>query len=300
MINNKINSREMVLYARAKINPTLDVIGKLDNGYHNLEMTMQTVNTYDTLKITPNNTGEIKLITNIDWLPTDEKNLVYKTANYLKQTYNIQEGIKINLYKNIPVSAGLAGGSTDCAATLIAIRNMFKLPISNEELESIGKQLGADVPFCLQRGTALARGIGDELTQLKPFPYCYIVIVKPSISVSTRSVFERLDLNSLDKSSRPDTEKFLYYLNKSNLEGICDNLSNVLESVTLNQYPILHKIKYLLKKYGALGTLMSGSGSSIYGIFRTKKQAVFASKSISRNVRIQDIFVTTPFNNFNK
>lgn len=292
----EINPREVILQARAKINPTLDVVEKLENGYHSLEMTMQTVNIYDTLRIVPTNTGIIEVKTNISWLPTDNRNLVYKTAEYLKQNYNIKEGIQINLYKSIPVSAGLAGGSTDCAATLIAIRNMFKLPISNDELQVIGKDLGSDVPFCLQRGTALAKGIGEQITQLKPFPYCYILIIKPSISVSTKAVFSKLDLNTI--KNRPDTEKFLYYLNKNNLVGVCENLCNVLEEVTLNDYPIISKIKYLLNKYGSIGSLMSGSGSSVYGIFQTKKQAITASRLIQRNVRVQETFVTTPFNNY--
>lgn len=285
------------LFARAKINPVLDVIERLDNGYHNLKMILQTVNLIDTITISKISTNKINLKTNLFWLPTDRKNLVYKTAEYLKKNYNIKEGININLYKRIPVSAGLAGGSTDCAATLIGIRNLFKLPISNNELFKIGKELGADVPFCLLRGTALAEGIGEKLTPIHYFPYCYIVVAKPSISVSTESVFSSLNLSNIKE--RPDVEKVIYYLEQQDLKGICDNLCNVLETVTIERHPIIGKIKETMIGKGALGSLMSGSGSSVFGIYTSKKKAISTIKEIQNKYYIKDVFLTTPFNNYN-
>lgn len=287
---------QVKLFARAKINPALDITGKLDNGYHSIKTIMQTVSLFDTIHISKIECNKIVLNTNLSWLPNDNRNLVYKTAEFFKENYSIKSGISINLIKNIPVSAGLAGGSSDCAATLIGIRNLFKLPISNKELFKIGKELGADVPFCLLRGTALAEGIGEKLTPLHYFPYCYIVIAKPSFSVSTESVFKELNLNNISK--RPDIEKIIYYLKKEDLKGICDNLVNVLEEVTIKRHPIIEKIKQTMIKNGALGSLMSGSGSSVFGIFISKKSAIYAIKQIKFKYNIKDIFLTIPFNNF--
>ncbi|MDE6357759.1 MAG: 4-(cytidine 5'-diphospho)-2-C-methyl-D-erythritol kinase [Eubacteriales bacterium] len=288
---------QVKLFARAKINPALDVIERLDNGYHNLKMILQTINILDTITIYKSKTPEINLKTNIFWLPTDERNLVYKTAQYLKSTYNIKEGINIVLNKNIPISAGLAGGSTDCAATLIGIRNLFKLPVSNDELFKIGKELGADVPFCLLRGTALAEGIGEKLTPIHYFPYCYIVVVKPIVSVSTASIFSSLELDKIKE--RPDIEKIIYYLEKQDLKNICDNFCNVLETVTIAKYPIIGKIKEIMIEKGALGSLMSGSGSSVFGIYTSKKKAILTIKELKYKYNIKDVFLTTPFNNYN-
>lgn len=284
------------LYARAKINPALDVVDRLENGYHSLNMIMQTINLYDIITITKTFDNKISLHTNLYWLPTNSKNLVYKTAQYLKETYNIKYGIKISLYKSIPVSAGLAGGSTDCSATLIGIRNLFKLPISNAELLKLAKTFGADVPFCLLRGTCIASGIGERLTPISPFPYCYMVIAKPTISVSTPIIFENLNIKKINK--RPNIEKIVHYIENQDLENVCKNLCNVLENVTIKMYPIIDTIKNEMLKNGALGSLMSGSGSAVFGIFKTKRQAILASKNIKANLRLKDVFVTTPFNNY--
>ncbi|WP_250278321.1 4-(cytidine 5'-diphospho)-2-C-methyl-D-erythritol kinase [[Clostridium] colinum] len=282
------------LYARAKINPILDVVGKLENGYHSLQMVMQTINLIDTIYIRKTFNNNINLETNIYWLPTDEKNLVYKVAEYLKNEYNIKYGIDIKLIKKIPICAGLAGGSTDCAATLIGIRNLFNLPISNKELLKIGQDFGADVPFCIKRGTYLAEGIGEKLTPLKPFPHCHILIAKPHVSISTASIFQSMDLANIN--NRPDIEKFIYYLNKQDLEGISKNLCNVLEEVSIKKYPIIADIKENMIKNGALGSLMSGSGSAVFGIFKDKRQAIIAKRSLEKTMRIREVFVTRPFN----
>lgn len=282
------------LYARAKINPALDVLERLDNGYHSLEMIMQSLNLCDTIIIEKTATNKIEVSSNISWLATDKKNLVYQSADYLKNQYDIKQGIKINLIKKIPISAGLAGGSTDCAATLIGLRSLFKLPINDETLLSMGKNFGADVPFCIKRGTYLAKGIGEKLTPLPSFPYCYMVVAKPPISLSTAYVFENLNLKNIQK--RPDIEKIIYYLEKQDLQNICDNLCNVLESVSIEKYPIIQAIKDDMMKNGAIGSLMSGSGSAVFGVFKNKALAVRAKNSLYQKYKLKELFVTIPFN----
>ncbi len=282
------------LYARAKINPILDVVGKFENGYHSLKMVMQTIDLADTIFIKKTFTNSIKIDTNIYWLPTDERNLVYKIADYLKKEYNIKYGIYINLNKKIPICAGLAGGSTDGAAMLIGLRDLFKLPISNKELLKIGQEFGADIPFCIKRGTYLAEGIGERLTPLKSFPHCYILVAKPYISISTGGTFEDFDLKNVKQ--KPDIEKFMYYLDKQDLEGIGKTLGNVLETVSIKKYPIIADIKNVMIENGALGSLMSGSGSAVFGIFRDKRQAIIVKNTLIRTLKVKDIFVTRPFN----
>lgn len=282
------------LFAKAKINLALDVVERLDNGYHNLEMIMQTIGLSDTIEIKKTFTNDIKLKTNVYWLPTDYTNLVYKAAKYLKDEYNIKYGIHIELNKKIPSCAGLGGGSADCAATLIGIRNLFGLKISNNKLLDISKNFGADVPFCLKRGTCLAEGIGEKLTPLNKMPNCYILVVKPNINISTSVIFENLDLSKIKE--RPDIEKIIYYIDKNDIEGVSKNLCNVLESVSIEKYPIIKQIKENMLENGALGSLMSGSGSAVFGIFKNKKQMAIAKNNIERTLNIKEVFTTKPFN----
>lgn len=282
------------LFAKAKINLALDVVERLDNGYHNLEMIMQTIELSDTIEIKKTFTNDIKLKTNVYWLPTDYTNLVYKAAKYLKDEYNIKYGIHIELNKKIPSCAGLGGGSADCAATLIGIRNLFGLKISNNKLLDISKNFGADVPFCLKRGTCLAEGIGEKLTPLNKMPNCYILVVKPNINISTSVIFENLDLSKIKE--RPDIEKIIYYIDKNDIEGVSKNLCNVLESVSIEKYPIIKQIKENMLENGALGSLMSGSGSAVFGIFKNKKQMAIAKNNIERTLNIKEVFTTKPFN----
>lgn len=284
------------LFAKAKINLALDVVERLDNGYHNLEMIMQTIELSDTIEIKKTFTNDIKLKTNVYWLPTDYTNLVYKAAKYLKDEYNIKYGIHIELNKKIPSCAGLGGGSADCAATLIGIRNLFGLKISNNKLLDISKNFGADVPFCLKRGTCLAEGIGEKLTPLNKMPNCYILVVKPNINISTSVIFENLDLSKIKE--RPDIEKIIYYIDKNDIEGISKNLCNVLESVSIEKYPIIKQIKENMLENGALGSLMSGSGSAVFGIFKNKKQMAIAKNNIERTLNIKEVFTTKPFNTY--
>lgn len=283
------------LNARAKINITLDVLRRREDGYHDLSMIMQTINLCDNIFIKKTDTGIIELTSNLSWMPCDERNLIYQAAKVLKDKYDIKEGIYIELTKNIPVAAGLAGGSSDCAATLIGIRNLFKLPITNEELMVIGKKLGADVPYCIMRGTALAEGIGEKLTPLPPFPNCYVLICKPPINVSTATVFGALDLNKVEK--RPDNEKVIELIKNKDLKGICDNMCNVLENVTIANYPIVEDIKKAMIEHKAVGSMMSGSGPTVFGFYNDYDTALGALKEIRHKFKIKEVYVTTIYNN---
>lgn len=286
--------KQIKLNARGKINITLDVLRKREDGYHDLSMIMQTVNLCDNLSIKITNSGNIEMTSNYSWLPCDERNLVYKAAALMKEKYDIKEGISLHLDKNIPVAAGMAGGSSDCAATLIGIRNLLKINASDKELMALGKTLGADVPYCILRGTALAEGIGEKLTQLSPFPDTILLIVKPPINVSTATVFGSLDLNKVDK--HPDNKKMIELIKNKDLQGICDNMCNVLESVTIKNYPIIDTIKKAMINNGAMGSLMSGSGPTVFGFFENYDMALKALKYIRSKHHIREIYITTVFN----
>jgi 4-diphosphocytidyl-2-C-methyl-D-erythritol kinase len=284
------------LKARAKINIALDVLSKRSDGYHNIKMIMQTLHLNDAIQIKKNySSTNINLTCNLKWLPINEKNLVYKAAYYLKETYKIHGGIDIELIKNIPVSAGMAGGSSDCAATLIGIRNLFKLSISNQEILNLGKLFGADVPFCIMRGTALSEGIGEILTPITPHPNVFVLVVKPPINVSTANVFSKLVID--DIVDRPNIELMIKNIQNKNITGICDNFCNVLETVTIKQYPIISDIKEIMIKNNAYGSLMSGSGPSVFGYFSSLtelKNCIYQVKNY--NPKIKEIFITSIYN----
>ena len=249
--------KQIKLNARAKINITLDVLRKRDDGYHDLSMIMQTVNLCDNLIIKTNESKTINMTSNYSWLPCDERNLVYKAAALMKEKYDIKDGITIHLEKNIPVAAGMAGGSSDCAATLVGIRNLFKIKADDSELMALGKNLGADVPYCILRGTALAEGIGEKLTQLPPFPNSILLIAKPPVNVSTATVFGSFDLNKVDK--HPDNQKMIELIKNKDLKGICNNMCNVLETVTIKNYAIIDTVKKSMLEGFAIFSLMSCS-----------------------------------------
>ncbi len=283
--------------ARAKINLALDVINRRQDGYHNLVSIMQTLSLYDTLLIKKVDKFPFKFVCNTKWLPTDDKNIVFKTAKLLINEYNIKDGVFIELVKNIPISAGLAGGSSDCAATLIGMRKLFDLPISNDELLSIGKSLGADVPYCIMRGTMLAEGIGEKLTPIIP-PHpsnVYVLLVRPPIFVSTATVFKKLDLNKV--TERPNIGGIIRHIRKGDIRGVARNFCNVLETVTINMHPIILDIKNTMQSCNTLGCLMSGSGPTVFGYFERKEHAFFAASVIKKRFpAIRDIFITTIFN----
>lgn len=265
--------KTVTIKAPAKVNLTLDVTGKRPNGYHDLKMIMQTISVFDEIKLSLTEEEKIDLHMNKelpDKIPA-EKNLVYKAAALMKEKFDIKGGFDIELQKNIPAAAGLAGGSSDCAATLIAVNEVCELGLTTQELCDIGVKLGADVPFCIRKGTMLSEGIGEILTPLTPFKDVWVVLVKPDISVSTAYVYTHLDLPNL--KYHPDTDKAIECIDNGDIAGLSNVLSNVLETVTVPEYPVLTEIKEFLVQNGAAGSLMSGSGPTVFGIFKNKEDA---------------------------
>lgn len=287
-------SSHIILNARAKINIALDVLGKRDDGYHKLKMIMQTTALHDTLLIKKSENSGITLKTSSAKIPSDENNLVYKAAAYLKDAYSIKDGISIKLTKNIPAAAGLAGGSADCAAALIGIRDLFHLSVSNNDLEKAALSLGADVPYCLNGGTALAEGIGEKLTPLKPFPPTYVLLAKPDADISTAAVFKAFDISKV--KTFPDIEKIIYGIEHSSIKDICNGMGNVLESVTIPLCPIIEDIKQTMLESNASGALMSGSGPTVFGLFTSKDACLQASNKIKNKFGIHECFPTAIFN----
>ena len=281
---------ECQIKAYAKINLGLDVIGKLPSGYHEVRMVMQTVGIYDVLTLEKAQSG-IVITTDSEDLPTDENNLVYKAAKLMKEKYNIQEGVRIHLQKSIPISAGMAGGSTDAAAAMKGISRLFGLEISMEELFDIGVNIGADVPYCVIGGTALAEGIGEKLTPLEMAPECHVLVAKPDISVSTKYVYEHLDIAKIEK--HPDIDGMVEAISMGSLQGVLDRMENVLETVTIPTYPVINDIKRRMKELGAVNSLMSGSGPTVFGIFLEESTAQAAMEQLRQEKLAKQIFVTT-------
>ena len=282
----------IVLKSYGKINLGLDVLRRREDGYHEVRMIMQTVGLYDLLTMKKIKDDKIKMTCNLAFLPTDERNLVYKAVKLIKDKYHIKDGVEIELSKRIPVAAGMAGGSSNCAAALKGMNELFDLGLSIDELCEIGVTLGADVPYCIWGGTALSEGIGEKLSRVDAMPECYILIAKPGIGVSTAFVYQNLDLPGLSK--HPDIDGMLECLKKKDLRGICDRLDNVLETVTVKEYPIIEKVKKHLMDQGAMGALMSGSGPTIFAIFEDKKTADHALESLRGIKDIKQAYVVRP------
>lgn len=281
------------LKAYAKINLGLDVVRRREDGYHEVRMIMQTVNLYDKLSITRTNNTAITVKTNLRYLPTDENNLVYKAAALIKNEYKISQGVSIYLEKKIPVAAGMAGGSSDAAATLYGMNRLFELNLTRKELMDYALRLGADVPYCIMRGTALSEGIGEVLTPLPPFPECHVLVVKPSINVSTKYVYENLHLDADTK--HPDIDGIVHFINQKDLQGAVSLFGNVLETVTEKEYPIITEIKQCLLDLGAIASLMSGSGPTVFGIFddiKTAEKAFYQlkSKELGKQVFLTELY----------
>lgn len=248
----------MKIKAYAKINISLDIVGKREcDGYHLLKMIMQNIDLYDEISIEKQKSG-ITISCNKSYVPTDSRNLAYKAASLFKDTYNIEDGVHIDITKNIPVSAGLAGGSTDAAAVLKTMNKIFKVNASNEELMELGLKLGADIPYCINGGTALCEGIGEKITTLAPFKDKILVLVKPSFGVSTKEVYKAFNLDRV--RVHPKTENLIEAMEQDNLYYVANNMKNLLENVTLRKHNILIKIKEDMNRYGAVGSMMSGSG----------------------------------------
>lgn len=278
------------LKALGKINLGLDVLGRRENGYHDVRMVMQTVYLYDQIRIEKTNKPGIRLSTNLFYLPVNENNLAYKAANLLMEEFQIHEGVKITLDKHIPVAAGMAGGSSNAAAVMFGINRMFSLGLTQEELMERGVALGADVPYCIMRGTVLAEGIGEILTPLPAMPRCCILIAKPPISVSTKLVYEELDSHEIRE--HPDIDGIIRGLEEGDLESITSHMGNVLEKVTIEQYPVIEEIKKVMKKEGALNAMMSGSGPTVFGIYEDKQQARKAAHRIKELRLTKQTYVT--------
>ena len=284
----------LALKALGKINLGLDVLGRRENGYHDVKMVMQTVYLYDRIWMEKTADSQIELTTNLYYLPVDENNLAYRAASMLREEFEIKEGVKIHLEKHIPVAAGMAGGSTNAAAVLYGMNQMFSLGLSQQELMDRGVKLGADVPYCIMRGTVLAEGIGEILTLLPQIPKCCVLIAKPPISVSTKTVYEKLD--SLDIVNHPDIDGIITGLEKQDLSKITSCMGNVLEQVTIDAYPEIEQIKGVMKQNGALNALMSGSGPTVFGIYDDRRKARVAAGKIRQLHLARQIYVTNMHN----
>ena len=284
------------LKALAKINLGLDVLRRREDGYHEVKMIMQTIGLHDDLEIRKTKTPGIQVKTNLYYLPTNENNLVYKAAKLLMDEFQIQDGVSIQLKKRIPVAAGMAGGSSDGAAVLWGINQMYGLRLSMQALMERGVRLGADVPYCIQRGTALAEGIGEKLSVLPPMPKCTILIAKPGISVSTKFVYENLHANDLKPEQHPDVDSMIEAMRQKDLGLLCSRMGNVLETVTIPAYPVINEIKRTMMDNGAIGSMMSGSGPTVFGIFDSPAAAKQAVKAVRAAKLAKQIFLTTPYN----
>lgn len=284
------------LKALAKINLGLDVLRRREDGYHEVKMIMQTIGLHDDLEIRKMKTPGIQVKTNLYYLPTNENNLVYKAAKLLMDEFQIQDGVSIQLKKRIPVAAGMAGGSSDGAAVLWGINQMYGLGLSMQALMERGVRLGADVPYCIQRGTALAEGIGEKLSVLPPMPKCTILIAKPGISVSTKFVYENLHANDLKPEQHPDVDSMIEAMRQKDLGLLCSRMGNVLETVTIPAYPVINEIKRTMMDNGAIGSMMSGSGPTVFGIFDSPAAAKQAMKAVRAAKLAKQICLTTPYN----
>jgi len=286
--------REIKLKARAKINITLDIIGKRKNGYHDVEMIMQTINLFDRLIIRKIKRNKISIKTNLAYLPVDERNLVYKIIHYMKKTYHIEEGVFVNLYKMIPVAAGLAGGSSDGAQTILGMNKLFELNLTMDEMLGIGAKFGSDIPYCMIGGCALATGLGEKITLLEDFPDMHVLILKPKFSMSTAIVYQNFELNKVE--IHPETKLVIKAIEENDTDIICDSLVNVLETVTSKIHPEINGIKNRVKKSGADGVLMSGSGPTVYGLFNNERAARGALRKFENEKTMQFAYLTTIFN----
>lgn len=286
---------EMRLKALAKINLGLDVIRRREDGYHEVKMIMQTIQLYDRIVMRKRRESKIQVKTNLFYLPENENNLVYKAAKLLIEEFKIQQGVQIDLQKFIPVAAGMAGGSSDAAAVLYGMNRMFHLGLSLEELMERGVKIGADVPYCLMRGTALAEGIGEQLTKLSPVPQCKVLIAKPPISVSTKFVYQNLKLD--ENTVHPDIDLLIQDIETKNLADMAAHMGNVLESVTIPNYPVIAQIKEQMIKDGALNAMMSGSGPTVFGIFDDKEKAEVAYRRMREGNLAKQVYLTEVYNN---
>lgn len=279
------------LEAYGKINLGLDVLEKRQDGYHNLRMIMQTVGVHDDIIISKTETrGEIRVESDSMTLSNGPDNLAYRAAKILLDEFGFTQGVKIQIKKRIPIAGGMAGGSADCAAVLKGINAMFNMKLDKRELMERGVKLGADVPYCILGGTALAEGIGDILTPLPSAPKCHVVIAKPPVSVSTAYVYGHIRPEKIKK--RPDTDGIIDAILKKDLYWLAELLCNVMEEVTIPRYPVIEEIKTSMKQEGALNAIMSGSGPTVFGLFDDMKKAENARKLLDEKGLTEQLYLT--------
>ncbi len=280
--------------ALAKVNLGLDVIRRREDGYHEVKMIMQTLQLYDRITLEKRDTCGITMETNLPFLPVNDQNIAYRAAKMLMDEFQIESGLHIKIDKHIPVAAGMAGGSTDGAAVLYGVNKMFHLGLTKCQLMERGVRLGADVPYCIMRGTVLSEGIGEVLTPVEPMPECYILVAKPPISVSTKHVYQNLKLDQIEK--HPDIDGMINALKAQDLKGVTDRMENVLETVTIPEHPEIEQIKKQMMEAGALNAMMSGSGPTVFGIFDDKEQGMKAKEYVREKGLARQIYLVSPFN----
>ena len=289
---------KLELKALGKLNLGLDILGQMENGYHEVRMVMQTVYLYDRVLLEKTEGDEIQIQSNLAYLPNNENNIAYKAAAILKEEFHIKGGIRITLEKHIPVAAGMAGGSADAAAVLFGMNRMYHLRLSEEALKERGVKLGADVPYCIMRGTALAEGIGEKLSKLPPMVKCPVLIAKPQISVSTKFVYDNLKLGS--DMVHPDIDRLVADIREKDLYKIAADMGNVLETVTIPAYPVIADIKDHMMEHGAVNAMMSGSGPTVFGLFDKEATAVEAYEAMKASGLAKQVYLTSIYNNARK
>ena len=277
----------MKIKAYGKVNISLDVVGKREDGYHLLSMIMQNIDLYDEIEVEKQECGII-LECNKSYVPVDNRNLAYKAAEIFKERYDIVDGVKINIEKNIPVSAGLAGGSTDAAAVLKVMNKLFNVNATEEELMGLGLKLGADIPYCIHGGTALCEGIGEIITPIKPFRDKIVVLVKPAFGVSTKEVYKNFNLEKVKQ--HPKTAEIINAIENDDLNFVASNMKNLLENVTLRKHKILIKIKEEMNACGAINSMMSGSGPTVFAFFDDMLKAQRCFEKMKK--KYSDVFIT--------
>lgn len=285
-------SESMIRRAYGKINLGLEVVRRRADGYHEVRMIMQTVSIYDRVELMKTERAGIELESNLDWLPTGEGNIAYRAADMLRKEFHIEQGIRLRLEKHIPAAAGMAGGSADAAAVLQGMNELFSLGLSEQELRARGVKLGADVPYCIMGGTALAEGIGERLTRLPAMPACPLLIATPQVRVSTKLVYEKLRADELRQ--HPDIDGMAEAIRRGELSGVISRLGNVLETVTALEYPIIEEIKALMRECGACGALMSGSGPTVFGIFENREMVRRAAEAIKGKGLAEQVYEAAP------
>ena len=272
------------LKSRAKINLSIDVLGKRLDGYHLVEMIMQTIDLFDRIKIFSLEEDKIIIESNSEDIPLNDSNIVYKAADLIKEQFGIKQGVRIYIEKNIPIAAGMAGGSSNAAAVLVGLNELWNLNLDKNELEDLGLKLGADVPFCIEGQACLAENIGEKLTHIQGLSQdAYILVCKPELFVSTKEIYEEVDAKIIEK--RPDNKQLIQLLKDNDIKSLANNMYNVLEEVTKEKYPIIKDIEKIMMYNNSLGAMMSGSGPTVFGLYDNEKDAENCKKILLKNFK---------------